>query len=325
MTRYLTVIAALVCSATVYALEVDRNLVKKSFEQDFAATVILTNSDVVTFGIVDFNPNELLRTDNEELGSEQALESRKNIGVTTLPYTFSLDPDDEVQNHFLTLKLAALRIEQDVDLRGFEGSDIHVEIIVDGYVRYQYKKYLNDSWDITYGLGSHLMYYHSDYRYQSSPLGNFKQFLDGDVVNTSAWSNIIEPEAVISYTKPTDWGSWTFKSGYHYMYGVSWGEANKGDLGNPEGWYVTNGIEGFYDVVHWGRSVQTLFGRVNRVDIGGDVSEPFGTNHYYEGTIGWLMTPPFNSDWIDNFGIGININYGSALKGGSIILLFNQD
>jgi hypothetical protein len=38
-----------------------------------------------------------------------------------------------------------------------------------------------------------------------------------------------------------------------------------------------------------------------------------------------LMTPPFKIDYVDNIGIGLSINYGSDLKGGSIVLFFNQD
>ncbi len=320
-----TLFLACLLPTPLYAVTIDTGLVTKAYEQDFAAAVILTNSDVITFGIHDFNPNELFRTNNEDLGSEKALESRKSIGVTTLPYTFSLDSEEQEVNHFLTLKLAALRMEQDIELEGFSGQDEHVEVIADAYIRYQYMQYLTENWNITYGLGNHLMYYHSDYKYQTTPLVQVRQFLDGTVVNTSAWSNIVEPEVKLTYTDTEKWGSWSFNSSYHYMYGTSWGEANNGDLGNPEGWYTINGFEGFYDVTRFGRSVQTLFGQAKRIDIGGDVSKPFGTTHYYEATVGWLMTPPFKLDWVVNFGVGININYGSALKGGSIILLFNQD
>ncbi|MCG6295872.1 Solitary outer membrane autotransporter beta-barrel domain, partial [Vibrio vulnificus] len=59
--------------------------------------------------------------------------------------------------------------------------------------------------------------------------------------------------------------------------------------------------------------------------VGGDTSESLGTHHYYEASVGWLMTPPFKTQWVDNVGIGLSLNYGSALKGGSLVLFFNQD
>ncbi|CSC51951.1 Protein of uncharacterised function (DUF3233) [Vibrio cholerae] len=37
------------------------------------------------------------------------------------------------------------------------------------------------------------------------------------------------------------------------------------------------------------------------------------------------MTPPFEMELVDNIGLGLTFNYGSAFKGGSIVLFFNQD
>ncbi|WP_244249518.1 Solitary outer membrane autotransporter beta-barrel domain, partial [Vibrio fluvialis] len=54
-------------------------------------------------------------------------------------------------------------------------------------------------------------------------------------------------------------------------------------------------------------------------------NQPLGTSMYYEASVGWLMTPPFEISFIDNIGIGLAFNYGSAFKGGSIVLFFNQD
>jgi len=41
--------------------------------------------------------------------------------------------------------------------------------------------------------------------------------------------------------------------------------------------------------------------------------------------LGWLITPWFKSSWIENVGVGLTINYGSSLRGGSLVLFFNQD
>jgi len=32
---------------------------------------------------------------------------------------------------------------------------------------------------------------------------------------------------------------------------VGWGEANGGDIGHPEGWYIVNEAKIFYDLVRW--------------------------------------------------------------------------
>lgn len=84
-------------------------------------------------------------------------------------------------------------------------------------------------------------------------------------------------------------------------------------------------MKDFYDFSHIGRSNQLIYSSFNRIDIGGDISEPMIATHYYEISLGWLMTPPFTSSWIDNVGLGLTVNYGSALRVGSVVLFFNQE
>ena len=71
----------------------------------------------------------------------------------------------------------------------------------------------------------------------------------------------------------------------------------------------------------WSQSFYTSF---NRVDIGGDTKKPLNTDHYYEASMGWLMTPPVKIPFVVNIGVGMSLNYGSAFKGGSLVLFFNQ-
>jgi hypothetical protein len=68
-----------------------------------------------------------------------------------------------------------------------------------------------------------------------------------------------------------------------------------------------------------------MYSSVKRIDVGGDTSVPLGTHSYYEASLGWLLDPDLLNDWVDNVGIGFTINYGSTLKGGSLVVFFNQD
>lgn len=169
------------------------------------------------------------------------------------------------------------------------------------------------------------MYYRNDYDYRSDALDNLKPYLEGIYLNTDAWALVGEVNAELKYLENEKWGKWYVWSSPHYFYGAGWGEGNNGDVGNPEGWYWVNGVKLFYDFTKVGRTVQSVYTSFNRVDVGGDTSKPMNTSHYYEASVGWLMTPPFKSDWIDNVGLGLTINYGSALKGGSLVLFFNQE
>lgn len=120
-------------------------------------------------------------------------------------------------------------------------------------------------------------------------------------------------------------GRYKLSTSWHYFNGVGWGEANNGDVGNPEGWYIANEAKIFYDLVRWDKNITSMYSSIRRIDIGGDTVESMGTTSYYEGSVGWLLNPNLFNEWVDNVGIGFTINYGSSLKGGSLVLFFNQD
>lgn len=298
---------------------------EKHLEKTFSAAVILMDSDVVTFGIHDFDPNEWFNLENEQIGSDESLSLRKQITVSTLPITFELSEEGATHKHFLVTRLAAFVSEQNVEVLGTEFSDQQKDTVLSGYVAYRYQYQITENWSLTPSLGTHLMYYKNDFDYKSDFFNSIKPAIDGVLVNTNAWANIYEPSIKLKYHKDKDWGSWNVNSTWHYFYGYGWGEANHGDVGNPEGWYIANEVTAKYNFDRWGRAVQSVYSSLRRIDLGADTADLFGTHYYYEAAVGWLMTPPFESEWIENIGIGLNFNYGSALKGGSIVLFFNQD
>ncbi|WP_234496770.1 Solitary outer membrane autotransporter beta-barrel domain [Vibrio maritimus] len=293
---------------------------KDIFEEDFAAAIILTDSDALTFGFKDFDPNDLLNIDNDEIGSQEALDRRKNIGVSALPLTFDLSDNKQFQQR-ATLRFSALRIEDQI----LDIGDSHRKYVLGVFTGYEQEISFSEHWTFETGIGLHLQYLHSNYDFQSPFSKLFQRFIDGKLVNTSAWATSIQPKMGFNYSKDKGWGLVKLKSTFNYFSGYGWGKANEGDVGTPEGWYWSNEAKLFYDVTDWGRSIQTVYTSVRRVDIGGDTLGILGSSHYYEGTVGWLMTPPFHVPLVDNVGIGLSVNYGSDLKGGSIVLFFNQD
>ncbi|MGF1751032.1 MULTISPECIES: Solitary outer membrane autotransporter beta-barrel domain [Vibrio] len=295
------------------------------FEDSFAGAIILTDSDALTLGVKDFDPNDWLNINNDNIGSEDALDLRKSIGVSTLPFTFELGKSD-VMTQRAVLRFSALRAEGDVVDIPDEPTDLHKETILGVFTGYEQNIEFAKHWSFETGIGFHLQYYISDYDFNSSISQEIiKPLIDGQLVNTSAWAATVQPKAGFVYSAPRDWGHVKYNSTFNYFSGVGWGKANNGDVGTPEGWYWSNEAKFFYDVTDWGRSVQTLYSSIRRVDVGGDTVGPIGAQHYYEGTVGWLMTPPFKIQFVDNIGVGLSVNYGSALKGGSLVLFFNQD
>ncbi|MCA0937550.1 Solitary outer membrane autotransporter beta-barrel domain [Vibrio alginolyticus] len=304
-----------------------REELKKEYERNFAVSVVLSDSDVFTVGFSDFDPNDSFNLNNEDIGSSDSVNLRKQVSLITLPFDFNIFEDEEKSTNQYQLKgrVYALGVEQDVTVLTDKVPDKSSDQMLGGYVEFFSEERLSDKLIIGGAFGYHLMYYKNDYDYRSDALDLYRPFLEGVYFNTDAWAAIGEINATLKYQENQSWGTWYLWSAPHYFYGTAWGDANNGDVGNPEGWYWVNGVKVFYDFSHIGTTIQTVYSSFNRVDIGGDTSKPMNAPHYYELSLGWLMTPPFKSSWIENVGLGLTINYGSALKGGSIVLFFNQE
>ena len=298
---------------------------RKELEQRFATSVLLNDTDVFTFGINNFDPNEVFSLDNEDIGSNDSVSRRQNITSLSLPYTLE-QPNYIKDNHQeITLRLSSLRIENGVEYAATIKSDYQKESVVSGYVEFANVSQSNEYWSFHSGIGNHISYYRNDFEYRSSLLEPIQDQLDGLYYNTDAWAYIIEPKIKLTFEDKNHWGRYKLSTSWHYFNGVGWGEANNGDIGNPEGWYIANEAKIFYDLVRWDKNITSMYSSIRRIDIGGDTVESMGTTSYYEGSVGWLLNPNLFNEWVDNVGIGFTINYGSSLKGGSLVLFFNQD
>lgn len=306
------------------------DLVKKTLEGNFATAVLLSDSEAVTFGFQSFDPNVYVDID-DNLGGAESLELRKQISIYSLPYTIPLsslllENGREVEQS-VSVVGSYYNVNRDIDLSGNEtvSQDRVKDEIYTISLKYRGLHPLNESWAISGNIKANTMYFRNSYTYQNPLASEIQEGVDGNVVNTSAWSFVIEPSIELKYKQPFDAGRWEYFTELKYFYGVGWGEANNGDVGNPEGWYWVNGLKGFYEIANWGSSQQSLYTSFRRIDLGADLEQPMGTSHYYELSLGWLITPFFLEQYIENVGLGLNFNYGSSLKGGSILLLFNQD
>ena len=107
------------------------------------------------------------------------------------------------------------------------------------------------------------------------------------------------------------------------MVGQSLNADNEAHEFRTEAWYWSNGFAMKTPFTMEGWSKYGLWIRLSRTDMGGDLDGALGDNHYYEAGIGWLVDTRKNSSFFENAGFGININYGSVLRGGTIIFMYN--
>ncbi|WP_153448603.1 Solitary outer membrane autotransporter beta-barrel domain [Vibrio algicola] len=327
MAHLTTIIAVIVINLTFIALAKASEPVHSRAEQTFSTAVILTNSDVITFGIQDFNPNAITPFQDDNLGDDQSLALRGRVAVTTFPYSWELDGATERFHHQFYVRASYVYFENETKLnqRPDIKADLDINKVYSGYVGYKLTFNITENWRVLYGLGNHFMYYKNKHSYNSSDSESLKPILDGAAYNTSSRAYVAEPNLAFDYKFQRKWGYWRYTTEMNYFYGKSWDKEKRYEAGNPNGWYWMNGVKANYNLSNWAGYIPSMYTSFKRVDLGGDPIASLGTDNYYEFSLGWLLTPPILRDWVDNVGIGININYGSALKGGSIVLFFNQD
>ncbi|MFB9136053.1 Solitary outer membrane autotransporter beta-barrel domain [Vibrio olivae] len=297
------------------------SFIEKFLEANFASAIVLSDSDFITLGMVDFDPNGLLHTDNPELGTTDSLKNRQAYSVFAFPYSWDLEHQ---QNASAFFRLSFTQTKEDIQWNEGSGSDDFSQLMIDVSGGYQYHYALSRSWSLEPSLRAHLMHYQNDVSYRSTFGQSVAPFLNGLIFNTSAWAIVYEPQLKVQYQHDTGWGSWNFFSSGHYFYGYGWGEANNGDVGNPEGWYVVNGVNLFYDMTEIMSSKISMYSSVKRVDLGSDVVKSLDAPHYYQITLGGLVAPSVDVPFVDNIGLGLSMNYGGAFKGGGIVLFLNQ-
>ena len=76
--RYLPLV--LFIPSTAFAISLS-DAFQKELEQSFATSVVLSDSDVFTFGFHNFDPNQVFNIDNENIGSAESISRRKNIAA----------------------------------------------------------------------------------------------------------------------------------------------------------------------------------------------------------------------------------------------------
>lgn len=308
-----------------------RNLTPASqFEEAFATSLVLSDSNMITFGIADFNPNRYLSKDENNpdngLGSNDSIQLRNQMTVYSLPYTFELTEDpDSRWSHEITVRASYVNTDIDVEFKDKTSPDSDLDEMFGLYAEYAQNYDFYENWTISVGNAFHLMHYRNTHTYNSDFSQSFAPVLDGLYYNVSSNAFIIEPKITFQYKKETDWGEWRFNNSYHYAYGQGLGgSSDYSSDANPEVWRFVNSIQLRYNMAHWNRLAQVLYLKAKRVDLGGDANEPLGTDFYYEFNIAWLIDTRKWISLVDNVGIGFTFNVGSALRGGSIVLFYDE-
>jgi len=294
-----------------------KNIGVKALEQAISVSTVMTDSEALTFGFASIELNFIV-------DSDKTVDFKKSIDILAIPYHWQLKEIDKGWTHSINMRASYIAVERNSEpLQGY--TNFKSEQVFGVFVQYAQRYQLNENWYTGAGLGLHSTYYTNKYNYSADFPDDIRDILDGHIFNTSALVLMAEPVVQFGYQKQQAWGKWAAHNSNRYLLGQGVGGSAKNinDV-NPEGWRVTNGVEFKFNVPQlWGVSDHVAFD-FKRIDIGGDMSGLSERGYYYETSIGWVIDTKNRVPFLDNVGIGFNVNYGSSIGGGSLIFYYNE-
>lgn len=314
-------------------------LAERQVASVFATSVVLTDTEAVTFGFLSFDPGSFIPGGEDLFGSDESIAQRDSVTTFALPWKWKLAPKESRLTPYINARLSFLQTTQDV-IRGarnpeepeatppeqsanedmVESKDRVYGGYLGGGVLYQ----LTEKWQLDAGAGLHLLRYQNDYKADA-----FLSVSDEDVesllFNTAASALMGQIKTRLTYRSKTRGLPWKYQSTYNYYAGKTISTDQGLSDVEPNTWSWVNGVTTYWDLPKvLGASNQLrVLGR--RVDIGGDVTRTLETDYYYQVGVGWLFDLEGDPGWLKNLGISARVNYGSALAGGSLVLLYNED
>ncbi|SDJ53012.1 Solitary outer membrane autotransporter beta-barrel domain-containing protein [Ferrimonas sediminum] len=309
-------------SATLPGLEA---AARQQLNEVFATTALLTDSDALTLGFVSFDPNEYLPIDNPDFGDGNSVSLRNELEVYTLPWSWNLGLWQGWRSS-LKARLSYVRSKQELSLFILDDPtlDLNDDRIYSLFLQPRLSYPLSSRWRFHLGLGGHLMRYDNEFTFRNRQSKLLQPELDGSLTNISVNAWMVQPEVGLDYRFERGRSYWHYETSFNYLWGRSFDVDRPALRAEPKSWRWLNGVS-------MRRPFPALMTHqdyrlsLNRIDIGGDSVRPFDTHHYYEFSAEWLLNTKTHLPLLDNIGIGLQLNYGSALKGASLILVYNVD
>lgn len=339
--RWLMVLAPSFWCATGSAQTADAEnaakIAERQAESAFATSVVLTDTEVLTLGLLSFDPGSFIPADEDQFGTEESVGRRDSVTTFALPWKWQLAPKESRLTPYVQARLSFLRTKQDF-IRGArdpeetetapseEGaSGESKDRVYGGYLGGGISYELTQKWQLEAGAGLHLMRYQNDYKTDASSSPATSGDVEGLVVDTAATALMGEVQSRLTYSSETRGVPWKYQSTYSYYAG----DTTSTDQGlrnvEPTTWSWANGVTLYRDLADVFDTSNKLRVLARRVDVGGDVTRTLETDYYYQMGVGWLFDVDGDPAWLDNLGVSVMVNYGSALSGGSVVLLYNED
>lgn len=297
----------------------------KELESSFATALILTDGDSLTLGFGNFDPKNFISPHHKQENQLDTLDLRQQLSLYSIPYSWQLKHtlfDYSVQLH---AQASYLKQSQSVDIFETQVADHHSETMHSATFGVSFEKPISSKWFYQGQLNSHFMHYNNDYAYNSELSRQvLKPFTEGSYSNIQSNALVLNPSVTLMYRLPRSWGYYEYKLAADYSYGWAVSQPPSLDSVRPESLQIKNGIKAKFTMFDFYKFQQAFYIKAQRVDLHGDSQQPLGTDHFYEYGFGVLWDVSKWTSWFENFGVGININNGSNLDGGTIVFYFNE-
>ena len=300
------------------------HIVGEAVAQNSARSIVLSDANLITLGVMDFDPNELIEFKNIDVGNETSLEQRSQLTTYSLPWSFTQRQLSDRVNSQTQLRLSYIATEQDLV---FDDKTVGTPLEETTFLLYaenMWRYQLNQSWRLQAGLGGELLVYDNDLAYRESTLKLFAPYFDNALFNTSYKVWTLDPSIGAHYRGELLGYRWEYQAVYRYAIGHSFSTDIHLQDTTVEAGRLSNSATFHFDTPEvWNRRSQIRL-LARRIDLSADAVPPMGTHHYYELGAGWLVDTGNDVSFLNNIGIGLSINIDSELSGGSLVILFNE-
>ena len=120
------------------------------------------------------------------------------------------------------------------------------------------------------------------------------------------------------------WGKWQISSDLNYFVGRVYSGSTVNIGAKPNGWYIDNEVKFHFDIYSSKFYAESVYLKLQRTDMHGDMTNPLQAHDFYSMGVGILLDIRKITDLAENIGIGLNINAGTSISGGSIVFYFNE-
>lgn len=326
----LAILITLLASSRLHSDTPLDRLIAVSLAETYVTANLLTSGNAVRLGFWDFDPNQYVKLEDENLGSLEAQELRQRISTFSLPYTWSTPLGESGNTLTLGAKAAYVETRKKAQLISSTSSaqDKRSNSVSTLGIGARLSRRLNDHWKVGTALDGHWLRFRDDTDFNTPESQAIQPYIDGLITNYQADAWLAEPSARVTYFVGGRDAEVKLISDLHYMSGHTFHEDQDAHTVQPEAWYWANTVRWKHPFMEKLLPGQNMWIQMSRYDLGADLDNPLGNHYYFEAGVGWLLDirhrVPYISRFVDNIGVGINVNYGSVLRGGTLALLFNE-